>query len=207
MTSRVRGHLLCRRLPPCQSSCLPTVPAATPNDQLGGSRRLRLSSAKPGNGRQPNHVVPQLARRRPSSGSRLITGPEERDPARRLEVQDRGADVLAGQRQRLLGLRPHLVVERGVVERVGQLGWQTGLRAISAPERPRSRARAPTRRQRIDVRGVSKIRRADRCVQRPDRVAPVLRARPRGHPQQPQPGRVSGLVLRREVRVVVDVRR
>ena len=52
---------------------------------------------------------------------------EERRPARRLEVQDRRADIAAGERERLLGLRADLVVERGVVERVGQFGGQPGV--------------------------------------------------------------------------------
>jgi hypothetical protein len=52
---------------------------------------------------------------------------EERRVAGWLEVQDRRADVAPRQRQRLLSLRPDLVVERRVVKRFRQLGGQPGL--------------------------------------------------------------------------------
>ena len=97
-TSSVGG---CRRAsPPARRP----RPRATPSaGSCGSSRRLRLSSANPGKRARPmtwSHSSTACSRR----GSRLMTGPKNATPSGRLEVDDRRADVLAGQRERLVGL-------------------------------------------------------------------------------------------------------
>src|SRR3954452_1872478 len=67
-----------------------------------------LQLGEPGEPSQAHHVVPQLA------GRLLLGNPpdprtEERAPVRGLEVDDRTADVPAGQHQRLLPVRADLV--------------------------------------------------------------------------------------------------
>ena len=87
----------------------PASPGRTPNaGSCGRSRRLRFSSANPGNDASADDVVPQL-------DGVLVAGQpadhraEEGDAALgRPEVQDRRPDVLAGQGQRLVGLRADL---------------------------------------------------------------------------------------------------
>ena len=88
----------------------PTSSSATPRARSwGSSRRLRLSSAKPGNRARPttwSHSSHGLVRRGQPADHRA----EERGAVRRLEVQDRRADVLARQRERLVGLGLDLLV-------------------------------------------------------------------------------------------------
>ena len=70
-----------RRLPACQSSCVPAASGSTPKlRSWGRSRRLRLSSAKPG---KPARPVTWSQSRTASSGpgSRLITGPKKAVPS------------------------------------------------------------------------------------------------------------------------------
>ena len=69
------------RLPACQSSSVPAVPGSTPKlRSCGRSRRLRLSSAKPG---KPARAVTWSQSRTASSGpgSLLITGPKNAAPS------------------------------------------------------------------------------------------------------------------------------
>jgi len=71
-------------------------------------------------------VVPQLAGRllsREPTDHRA----EERDPVRGLEVDDRSADVFAGQYERLLAVRADLAVPGLLVQGIGQVGRQTRL--------------------------------------------------------------------------------
>jgi len=48
--------------------------------------------------------------------------PEKRGSAGRPEVDDRGADVLAGRRERLVGFRPQFAIPAGVIEGAGEPG-------------------------------------------------------------------------------------
>ncbi len=125
-------------------------------------------------------------------------------------MQDRCADVATRQREGLLGLGPDFVIECLVVERVGDSGWQTGIaqhRLESASRSSPASAWAPARRrQRINVARRIEDPGADRLVERPDRIAPLIRAHPRGDPQQPQASGMALFVVRREVSGVVDVR-
>src|SRR3984893_13150905 len=79
---------------------------------------LDLSEAgKPGQG---DDVVPQLdgvIATRQTADHRS----EERGPAGRLEVQDRGADIATRQSECLLRLRADHIVERRIVQRVRQI--------------------------------------------------------------------------------------
>jgi len=60
---------------------------------------------------------------------------EERDAVRRLEVDDRRDHVLAGQRERLVGLGPDLSVPRLLVQGVGETGGQADLSQDRLDER------------------------------------------------------------------------
>src|SRR3954453_13968951 len=77
--------------------------------QLRLLTQAALQLGEAGEPSQSHHVVPQLA-------GRLLLGKptdhraEERDPVRRLEVDDWSADVLARQHERLLPVRADLVV-------------------------------------------------------------------------------------------------
>src|SRR5260370_22035234 len=121
-----RSYFLRRRLPPCQSSSMPVSPGLTPKlRSWGRSRRLRLSSAKPGKEASPttwSHSRTASA----SLGSRLMTGPKKAVPPRRAEVDDRGADVLARQGERLVGFRAQFAVPAGVLQGGGEPGGQSG---------------------------------------------------------------------------------
>src|SRR3954469_23783404 len=114
--------------------------------------RLLAHAAPPlgeaGKPSQADHVVPQLA-------GRLLLGKptdhraEERDPVRGLEVDDRSADVLAGQHERLLPVRADLVVP-GLLLVQGMPGrWADRPRAGSARRTPGCRAApgVPSRRR------------------------------------------------------------
>ena len=74
-------NFLRRRLPPCQSSWMPVWPGLTPKlCSWGRSRRLRLSSAKPGKEASPT----TWSHSRIASwslGSRLMTGPKNAVPS------------------------------------------------------------------------------------------------------------------------------
>jgi hypothetical protein len=59
---------------------------------------------------------------RATATTRADHRPEERHPVRRLELDDRRPDVLAGQRQRLVGVAAELRVERLIIQRVSQVG-------------------------------------------------------------------------------------
>jgi hypothetical protein len=94
-------------------------------------------------------------------------------------VDDRGADVLAGQRERLVGFRPEFAVPAGVIEGVSEPGGQAGLLQQGLDEL----AASPfLRSQRGRGSGVERPG-ADRLVEGPDRLAAVLGAGPGGHPQ------------------------
>src|SRR3954452_23290411 len=77
--------------------------------QLRLLAQAALQLGEPGEPSQAHHVVPQLAGRL-LLGKPTDHGAEERDPARRLEVDDRSAAAPAGQHQRLLTVRADLVV-------------------------------------------------------------------------------------------------
>src|SRR3954467_12444782 len=87
--------------------------------QLRSLAQAALELGEAGKPSQAPHVVPQLA------GRLLLRKPtdhraEERDPVRGLEVDDRSADVLAGQHQRLLTVRADLAVPGLLlVQRIG----------------------------------------------------------------------------------------
>src|SRR3954452_472116 len=174
--------------------------------QLRLLAQAALELGEAGEPSQAHHVVPQLA-------GRLLLGKstdhraEERDPVRGLEVDDRSADVLAGQHERLLTLRADFVVPGPLlVQRIGQVGAQTGLAQDRLDELPGA---APLTVLLLvgDIGGcrtVENVRSEDR-LERVQRLRTVLGARPSGHPQKPQPGRVPSFVLRRKVRVVIDV--
>ena len=168
--------------------------------QLGSFSQAALELGEAGEGGEPDNVVPQPDRV-------LVTGqpaddrPEERGPVGRPEVDDRGTDVLAGQRERLVGFGPQFTVPVGVIEGIGQRGGQSG----PLEQRLDELAASPFFRSQCGRGcGVERLG-ADRLVQGPDRLAAVLGAGPGGHPQQPQPGGVASLVACREVTVVVDV--
>jgi hypothetical protein len=116
-------------------------------------------------------------------------------------VQDRRADVLAGQRQRLGGLRPDLVVTGLVIQGLGQVGRQPG----SEQDRLDELAGVPL----LPGSPLAALALEDglpeRRVQRADDAATVLGPGARRHPQQAQPRRVPRFVLGREVGGVVDV--
>ena len=74
-------YRFCRRLPPCQSSVRPASSVRTPNEgSWGRSRRLRLSSAKPGNDASAT-TWSHSATASSSAGSRLMTGPKKATPS------------------------------------------------------------------------------------------------------------------------------
>ena len=71
--------------------------------QLGSFSQAPLELGEAGEGGQPDHVVPQPDRLL-AGGQPTDDRPEKRGSAGRPEVDDRGTDVLAGQRERLVGL-------------------------------------------------------------------------------------------------------
>src|SRR3954447_9696376 len=178
----------------------------TEPNQLRLLAQAALELGEAGEPSQAHHVVPQLA-------GRLLLGKstdhraEERDPVRGLEVDDRSADVLAGEHERLLSVRADFVVPGPLfVQRIGQVGWQTGLAQDRLDELPGA---APLTVLLLvgDIgwwRTVENVRSEDR-LERVQRLRTVLGARPSGHPQKPQSGRVPSFVLRRKMRVVIDV--
>src|SRR3954464_8554115 len=104
--------------------------------QLRLLAKAALQLGEPGEPSQAHHVVPQLA-------GRLLRGKptdhraEERDPARGLEVDDRSADVPAGQHQRLLTVRADLLAPGlPLVQGIGQVGGQTCLAQDRLDELP-----------------------------------------------------------------------
>jgi hypothetical protein len=131
-----------------------------------------------------------------------MTGAEERRATRRLEVQDRRADVLPRQTECLLGLRPHRSIESAVSQRVEQVEGQSERRQ----ERFEHRACALQHRvERAFGAGSFEDACPQRLVQLADLLGPVVGAHLRRHPQELEPRVVHGRVLGREVRVVVDV--
>src|SRR3954452_15887437 len=104
--------------------------------QLRLLAQAALELGEAGEPSQAHHVVPQLA-------GRLFLGKstdhraEERDPVRGLEVDDRSADVLAGEHERLLSPRANFVVPGlFLVQGIGQVGGQTGLAQDRLDELP-----------------------------------------------------------------------
>ena len=96
-------------------------------------------------------------------------------------MDDRGTDVLAGQRERLVGFRLQFAVPAGVIEGGGERRGQAGLLEKGLDEL----AAAPFFRSQRGRRGGVERLGADRLVEGPDRLAAVLGAGPGGHPQQP----------------------
>src|SRR5258708_21116496 len=94
--------------------------------QLGPFTQAALELGEAREAGQPDHVVPQRAGLG-LAGQAADHRAEERHPGRRLELDDRRPDVLAGQRERLVGLTLDLGVERGVVQGAGQLRRQAGV--------------------------------------------------------------------------------
>ena len=120
------------------------------------------------------------------------------------EMDDRRADVLAGERERLIRLGADLGVERGVVRRVSQLEGQPRFgqdRFHKTPGATVITSRNVVGRVRCGVEDV----RPESGVKRPDRLPTMLCPRLGGDSQQPQPGRMTGFILGREMGVVVDI--
>ena len=99
-----------------------------------------------------------------SLGNRLITGPKNATPARRLEVQDRRADVLPGQRECLVGLGLQLGVprRRRRARPPGALGSPTP--ASTGSHELRGCREPPGRRRRQRLRGGRSKMRAPRAA-------------------------------------------
>ena len=129
-----------------------------------------------------------------------MTGPKKAVPCGGLKVDDRRADVLAGQRQRLVAFRADLLVPLRVVQRVGQVGRQ----ARAGEQRLDELAAAAGGAGQCGGAGGVEDLCADRLVERADGGPPVLGPGPRRDPQQPQPGGVTVLIAGREVAVVID---
>jgi hypothetical protein len=91
--------------------------------QLRSLAQAALEFRETGEGRERNHVVPELDGVF-FGGQPADHGAEERGPAGRLEVQDRGADITAGQCERLVSLYADLVVQPRIVQSVGKGGRQ-----------------------------------------------------------------------------------
>ena len=179
-------------------------PSATPNaGSCGCSRRLRLSSAKPGNEASPT----TWSHRRTASsglGSRLITGPKKATPSG-------GCTWMIGVPTSLpvSASASSVSARSSLVEvRVVEGGDEAGVQPEPAEQLPHAVRVGPARAGRPPAargRGLEDPL-AHRPVERPDRLRAVRGPHRRGHPEQPEPGRVPRLVLRREVRVVVDRR-
>lgn len=91
-------------------------------------------------------------------------------------MDDRGTDVLAGQRERLVGFRPEFGVPAGVIEGVSEPRGQAGLLQKGLDEL----AASPFfRSQRGRGGGVERLG-TDRLVESPDRLAAMLGAGPSG---------------------------
>jgi hypothetical protein len=85
--------------------------------EVGGGRYLGALHAAACPAGEPDDVL--------GAGEPADYRTEERRPGRRAEVNDRRADVLAGQCQCLVALGPYLLVPPRVVEGVRQAGGQT----------------------------------------------------------------------------------
>src|SRR5215472_10433142 len=134
--------------------------------QLGSFSQAALELSEAGEGGEPDNVVPQPDRLL-ATGQPTDDRPEKRGSTGRPEVDDRGTDVLARQRERLLGFRPQLAVPAGVIEGVSEPRGQADLRQNGLDEL----AASPLfRSQRGRGGGVERLG-ADRLVEGPDRLA------------------------------------
>ena len=93
--------------------------------ELGAFAQAALQLGEAGESGQADDVVPEPGRVG-FAGEPADDGAEERDTVRWLEVDDRGADVLACQGESLVGLVAQSGVEGLVVQRVGELGGEAG---------------------------------------------------------------------------------
>src|SRR3954464_5411219 len=94
--------------------------------QLRSLPQTALQLGEPGEAGQAHDVIPQ-PHRVLLGGQPADDRPEEGHTRGWLEVDDRRADVLAREGQRLVGLRPDLLVERRVVEGAREIRRQAGL--------------------------------------------------------------------------------
>jgi len=175
----------------------------TETAKLRDLAQAALQLGETGKARQSNHVVPQPHRvvlTRQSADNRT----EKSNPGWRLEVNDGSADVLTGEAERLVCLGADLWVEGRIIQRVGQFGRQAGLGQDRFDESTGAVVVTPGQVP-LRVRGGVEDVLTKGGLEQGYRLTTVLLARFGGHPQQPQTGRVAGLVLRREVSVVVDV--
>ena len=201
VTSSAAG---CRRAsPPARPTSSVSTPSAA---SCGCSRRLRLSSAKPGKPASPT-TWSHSSVAESSLGSRLITGPKNATPSGGSKWMIGRAHVLAGQGERLVGLGP----DRRSHDSSSSASASSRGSPASARTGSDERAGPPPLTRRVPSCGhpsatcaASKMWAPKRGVQRGHRLAAVLRAGPGRHPQEPEPGGVTGFVLRREVGVVVD---
>jgi len=167
--------------------------------ELGPLAQAALELGETGESGQAGHVVPE------PDGVLRVGEPaddraEESRAFRRTELDDRGADVPAGQCQRLVALGADLIVPPGVIHGAGQVGGQARLGEQGLDEAP---AAADRGRQLGRARGIEDLA-ADGLVERADGVPAVLGPGAGRDPQQAQPGGVPFLVAGREVAVVVD---
>ena len=196
-------HLCWRRLPPCQSSWTPTSSVLTPSaGSWGRSRRLRLSSANPGKRARPttwSHSSPACS----SDGSRLITGPKNARPSGGSSCRI-GVPTSLPVAASASSVSAWIVASQAVSSRAStSVGRQPGGLEDRGDEVRGAAALAVgggVRRRRAARRSL-----AHRRVEPADGVAAVLVAGARRHPQQAQARGVAGLVLGRELGVVVDV--
>src|SRR5690349_5197235 len=194
------GYGVVLRLPACQSSFVPAVPGCTPKlRSWGRSRRLRLSSAKPG---KAARAVTWSHSRTASSrlGSLLITGPNRAAPS--------------GGLNWMIGVPTSLPVSASASSPSARI-WSSHRVSSSASARPEGRpaeaSNGSTNSRLPLVAAVSsaapeasKIWPADGFVERSDGGPSVLGPRLRRDPQQPQSRGMPLLVAGREVAVVVD---
>ena len=112
------GYSAGLRLPACQSSAAPAVPGLHAEAaQLGPLAQAPLEFREAGEGGQGGDVVPEpdgVLR----AGEPADHRAEERRAVRRAEMNDRRADVPAGQRQRLVAFGPDLA--RPIARRQGR---------------------------------------------------------------------------------------
>jgi len=126
--------------------------------------------------------------------------PKERQPVRRLEGDDGGADIAPGAGQGQFGFVFEKLIPRGVVGRSGELGVEPGSREAGLNGFDRAE-RLPG--------GVTlalfdaEVAIAECCVQRAERLGPELITNLGRNPQHAQPGGVAVLVASGKLGVVV----
>src|SRR5262249_4342879 len=110
------------------TSCVPIllfthgIRIYTETGQLRSLTQAALDLSEPGKLGESDDVVPQCDRV-VGRGEPADHRPEERGTGRRLEVQDRGADVAARESEGLFRLGADLVVKGLVIQRIGEIDW------------------------------------------------------------------------------------